>query len=391
MSFIDEVKTRSNRFAQRVEHLRNEQLTEEATKTSLVLPFIQMLGYEIFDPTEVLPEFTADVGMKRGEKVDYALMQNGHPAILIECKKLDDNLADAATSQLVRYFGVTSAHFGVLTNGITYRFFSDLDQPNVMDTMPFFEFNMLDFSDKGVEELRRFTKDEFDLDEAVQAASVLKYIDGMKQALERQLKSPDEDFSRWLTKQVYSKPLTQPTRDRFSHLVRQAFRELVDDRVNATLKSALARDLSTGDDTTEPTADVASSNPGIVTTSEETEGYELVKSIVIDVVDPERVFLRDTQNYCGILLDNNNRKPIARLYFNAVSNKRLQLPVGGVDASGRREMVEYSIESVGDITWDSPDQTNFPGHSSFWDTVKYNPAFQGRQMRPDSLKFPVFI
>ena len=61
--------------------------TEEATKSALVLPFIQMLGYEIFDPTEVVPEYTADVGTKKGENVDYALMQNGKPAVLVECKK----------------------------------------------------------------------------------------------------------------------------------------------------------------------------------------------------------------------------------------------------------------------------------------------------------------
>ena len=172
---------------------------------------------------------------------------------------------------------------------------------------------MLNFSDKTVEELKRFTKEGFDVDETLQAASVLKYIEGMKQALERQLKSPDEEFTRWLTKQVYSKPLTQAARDRFSYLVRQAFRELVDDRVNATLKSALARDTTAGDipsEDTDSTEDAAQSAPTIVTTEEETRGYELVKSIVSDVVDPARVYMRDTRSYCGILLDNNNRRPL---------------------------------------------------------------------------------
>ena len=138
MDFVDEVRTRSGRFAGRVKHWESEPPTEEGTKTSLILPFIQMLGYDIFDPTEVVPEFTADIGIKRGEKVDYAIMQRGKPAILIECKKYGSNLAEDAVSQLVRYFGVTSAHFGILTDGISYRFFSDLDQPNVMDPKPFF-------------------------------------------------------------------------------------------------------------------------------------------------------------------------------------------------------------------------------------------------------------
>ena len=146
MDFVDEVRTRSGRFAERAKHWESETPTEEATKTSLVLPFIQMLGYDIFDPADLVPEFTADIGIKRGEKVDYAIMQRGKPAILIECKKYGSNLAEDAVSQLVRYFGVTDAHFGILTDGISYRFFSDLDQPNVMDPKPFFEFNVFSYS-----------------------------------------------------------------------------------------------------------------------------------------------------------------------------------------------------------------------------------------------------
>ena len=216
-------------------------------------------------------------------KVDYAIMQRGKPAILIECKKYGSDLAEDAVSQLVRYFGVTNAHFGILTDGISYRFFSDLDQPNVMDPKPFFEFNMLSCSDKAVGELKRFTKEEFNVDETLEAAAVLKYIEGMKQALVRQLSTPDEEFSRWLTKQVYSKLLTQAARERFSNLVRQAFREFIDDRVNATLKSALARDTIIDEPTPEVVAPGDTAQPvalEVTTTEEEVQGYELVKTIV---------------------------------------------------------------------------------------------------------------
>ena len=353
MDFVDEVRARSGRFAGRVKHWESEPPTEEATKTSLVLPFIQMLGYDIFDPTEVVPEFTADIGIKRGEKVDYAIMQRGKPAILIECKKYGSNLAEDAVSQLVRYFGVTNAHFGILTDGISYRFFSDLDQPNVMDPKPFFEFNMLSCSDKVVEELKRFTKEEFNVDETLEAAAVLKYIEGMKQALVRQLSTPDEEFSRWLTKQVYSKLLTQAARERFSDLVRQAFREFIDDRINATLKSALARDTIIDEPTPEVVAPEDTAQPvalEVTTTEEEVQGYELVKAIVSDVVDLDRVFFRDTKSYSMVLLDNNNRKPILRLYFNSLSNKQIGLPGEGRDSYGRREILAYSIESVEEIT-----------------------------------------
>ena len=144
MTFIDDIRTRSERFANRLKHSIE---TEEATKTAFVLPFIQMLGYDFFDPSEVVPEFTADVGTKRGEKVDFALIHDDAPAVLIECKKVGNKLDVDEMSQLLRYFTATTVRLGILTDGIHYRFFCDLDQPNVMDPRPFFEFNMLDFTD----------------------------------------------------------------------------------------------------------------------------------------------------------------------------------------------------------------------------------------------------
>ena len=352
MDFIDEVRRRSGNFSGRVEHWKNEPPTEEATKTALILPFIQMLGYDIFDPTEVVPEFTADIGTKRGEKVDYAIMQQGKPAILFECKKFGADLSKEAVSQLVRYFGVTATRFGILTDGINYRFFCDLDQPNIMDPRPFFEFNMLSFSDKAVEELKRFTKDDFDIGKSIEAASTLKYIGGMKEALSRQLTSPDEEFSRWLTRQVYSKILTQAARERFANLVRQTFREFIDDRINATLKSALARDTAIDEPVPEdrPPDDSTRQPEPSASSDEEVRGYELVKDICSSIVDPTRIYIRDRESYCGILLDDNNRKPIVRLHFNAPSNKQIRLPSGGWDSQGRREMQYYSIESVEEIT-----------------------------------------
>ena len=190
MDFIDEIRARSTVFAKRVEHLD----TEEATKTALVLPFIQMLGYSIFDPTEVVPEYTADTGIKKGEKVDYALMQDGQPMILIEAKNVGTHLDDTDMSQLLRYFSVTDAHFGVLTNGIVYRLFADLLQPNIMDPKPFFEFNILDFTDPQVNALKRFTKDAFALDEIMDAARDLKYTTEIKRFLSDEMANPSDGF-----------------------------------------------------------------------------------------------------------------------------------------------------------------------------------------------------
>ncbi len=333
MDFIDEVRIRSGQFADRLERLA----TEEATKSALVLPFIQMLGYEIFDPTEVVPEFTADIGTKKGEKVDYALIKDGKPTIVIECKKYGINLDQERMSQLLRYFTVTEAKFAILTDGIVYRFFSDLDKPNMMDAKPFFEFNMLDFSESGVEELKRFTKSTFNVEETVKAAATLKYTRGMKQAIARQLNAPDDEFVRWLAKHVYSKPLTQQARDRFTVLAKQALREFVNDRIKATLKTALDREAEVESETTgesirdEGQPEIGEADRKLVTTAEEIEGYMIVKAILRKTLDVKRIFMRDTQSYCGIILDDNNRKPLCRPYFNS-SRKYL-----GVVDGNRRE------------------------------------------------------
>ena len=135
MDFIDHIRN----LSQRAQKLRETLQTEEATKNALVLPFLTALGYDVFDPTEVVPEFTADIGSKKGEKVDYAIIKDNQPIILIECKKAGTNLDNEHASQLFRYFtAVLPARIGILTDGIIYRFFTDLEQPNVMDTKPFF-------------------------------------------------------------------------------------------------------------------------------------------------------------------------------------------------------------------------------------------------------------
>ena len=105
MDFIDQLK----QFAKRAESLKDTVETEEATKTALIMPFFSMLGYDVFNPQEFVPEFTADVGIKKGEKVDYAIVKDGSPVILVECKASSESL-DKHDSQLFRYFGTTTAN-----------------------------------------------------------------------------------------------------------------------------------------------------------------------------------------------------------------------------------------------------------------------------------------
>ena len=161
-------------LSERIEKLRDNLQTEEATKNALIMPFIQAMGYDVFNPLKVIPEFTCDIGTKKGEKIDYAIMRDNEPIILIECKHWCDTFT-LADNQLLRYFHVSSAKFGMLTNGIIYRFYTDLDQANKMDEKPFLEVNMLDLRDNQIEELKQFHKSYFDVDKILSTTSELKY------------------------------------------------------------------------------------------------------------------------------------------------------------------------------------------------------------------------
>ena len=337
----------------RIPDLKDRINTEEATKQSLVLPFLQALGYNVFDPLEVEPEFTADVGIKQGEKVDYAIISDGNPVILMECKKVTDSLSsDHRVSQLYRYFGATQVRIGVLTNGVIYRFFSDLESPNVMDTSPFLEIDLEHLDARSLEQLGRFTKG-FNVIEVVEAASRLRYINGMKQALIKQYNQPEEDFVDWLGRQVYSGRMTQTVKEMFSNLARRAFHEFVNDRISETLQAAqnLAR-FQEDEVVSQPAGpaekETNEQEPKIITTAQELQGFDIIKDIAQDIVEPERVFLRDSQSYCAILLDNNNRRPLCRLHFN---DNRIIIGLfdGSRYESGALVEERFPIESLNDI------------------------------------------
>ncbi len=306
--------------------------TEEATKNALVMPFINALGYDIFNPLEVIPEFTADVGIKKGEKVDYAIKKNNKVIMLFECKHCGSDLNVKHASQLFRYFAVTEARIGVLTNGVVYQFFTDLEAPNKMDDRPFLELNLLDIGEGTVAELKKLTQPHFDVDEMMTTAGELKYTRQIKRLLAEQLESPTDEFVKFFASQVYSGVLTQSRREYFADITRRAFSQFIKDRLNQRLASAMegvAADAIELDTATKEVSEVAHGatkstikpDDGIETTEQELEGYYIIKALLRDQVDPSRIVHRDTKSYMGILLDDNNRKPLARLYFNAQSQK----------------------------------------------------------------------
>jgi hypothetical protein len=342
VDFIDRIRELSARVPKQLDLIQ----TEEATKNALIMPFIAALGYDVFNPAEVTPELNADVGIKKGEKVDYAILRDGKPVILFECKHHAAELSKVHASQLYRYFSVTEARFGVLTNGIQYWFYTDLEAPNKMDAKPFFEFSLLDVRESAVEELKKFTKSAFDLNNILTTASELKYTREIRRIIAEQLQEPSEEFVKFFAAQIYTGKLTQAVRGQFAQLIRQALRAFINDQINERLKTALSTEAPptpAAEALAAPSEAVAVfvETPAVVTTDNEREGYYIVKAILRDLVDARRIAMRDVQSYCGILLDDNNRKPICRLHFNGA-----QKYIGFLDGSKEERI---AIESIDDI------------------------------------------
>ena len=334
---IQKLKQTAGRVADRLD-------TEEATKMSLVVPFLGELGFDPFDPDVVVPEFTADVGTKKGEKVDYALKQDGKIIMLIECKSAQTNLSDAHYGQLFRYFSVTEARVGVLTNGLEYWFFSDVDEKNKLDSRPFYRFSLSEYNDADLKQLEQFTSRSFDPEHFDETASLLKYTTLLKKEIRHELNQPSDDLIKLFASKVYSGRLTANAREMFAPLVFNAFNEIIREIVNSRLTHALSQvnseeSQNSANDTESVDAEDASKD-GIITTDQEREAFFIVKSIARRFVDPDRISMRDQKSYCNVLLDNTNRKPVVRFLFDN-NPQRIQF---GKDPNQRVE-----ISGVDDI------------------------------------------
>ena len=344
MDFSDKLK----QFSKRAEAIKGSLATEEATKTALIMPFFSLLDYDVFNPLEFVPEFVDDVGIKKGEKVDYAIMKDNKPVILIEAKSVDDTLTKH-DAQLFRYFTVTEAKFAILTNGIVYKFYTDLEEKNKMDEKPFLEINILDMTDAQMAELKKFTKDSFDIDTIFNTASELKYTSLIKSQLTNQLNNPSDDFVRFIINDFYTGVKTSNVVERFKPIVKKSLQQFVNDFMNDKIKSILAnneeKQVEEVTEDIEATVEIDTKDIDenrVVTTEEEIQGINIVKSILSEIVPIEDIDYKDVERYCGILYKNNTRKWICRLYFNSAKKSII---IAGEDKKATR----YYIENINDI------------------------------------------
>lgn len=338
MDFLDKVRD----LVKRATSASQQALTEEATKTAVVMPFIQTLGFDVFSLDEVVPEFVADVGTKKGEKVDYAIKINSEVKILIEVKPIGSRLGTAQFSQLYRYFAVSNARLAILTNGREFWFFSDIEEANKMDKKPFFMFDLLSHDAEQVGHLAAFQKAEFDMERILEAASSLRYVKQVSAYLSSQLEVPDDDFVKFIGRAVHSGHITKAVIEQLRPAIQSALDSVIRDRIQDRLDIRLTAETRRTTHVEEDTEKLASEVSDIETTPEELQAFYIIRAIAAKVAPIDRVAMRDAKSYCAILFDDNNRKPICRLYFN---NSNLSVGV----FSPSKEETRHAIPRVEDI------------------------------------------
>ena len=295
---------------------------EEATKQALILPFLQVLGYDVYDPTETQPEYVADFAKKRGgvlEKVDYALHLKGQPALFIECKAADATPEDH-DGQLARYFNATpSVRIGVVTNGIRYRFFTDLQAQNMMDSVPFMEFNVLAFTEREVELLRPFTKEAFNSESIQGHAEEIIFVGKVTTLINELLRNPSESFVRFLLAEVelVSGRVTKNVVERFVPIVKKAIQTTLLDMMTKSIQQEIAQpNVQVAAPVAAPPAPPSaaeslqaaaaavepSSSAQIETTEVELEIFRIIQRICAESSIKQTVSYKDSASYFGINL-----------------------------------------------------------------------------------------
>ncbi|MEO0821665.1 MAG: type I restriction endonuclease [Pseudomonadota bacterium] len=327
-------------LAKRARVTRETAETEEATKNSAVMPFIRALGFDVFDLQQVVPEFVADVGTRKGEKVDYALKIEDKIVMLVEAKPISMDLGSAQYNQLYRYFSVTSARIGILTNGCQYWFFSDIDEQNRMDKRPFFKFDLESFDDEDVKELEKFHRESFSIEKILATASTLKYTSAAANYIKSQLEDPGDELVRIIGRQIYDGNLTKATVDQLRSPIRLAFQQIIRERIQERLDRAFSPSSENEVQAVPPSVLEPSE---ITTTEEELGAFHILRAIGSEVTDPNRITLRDAKTYCSMFMYDNNRRPVCRLYFHSRSKRHV-----GVFDSEKKE-IKHEISDIAEI------------------------------------------
>lgn len=321
MGFTEDIAKLSEQIRKRVDQV----VGEEATKMALIVPFLNTLGYDIYDPTEVMPEYVADFATKKAgqfEKVDYALAINGNIVMIVEAKARGQK-AEAHDGQISRYFnGLVTTKVAIVTNGISYRFFTDLRDKNVMDKEPFFSFNIFEYDSKDIENLKLFHRDNFDTAAIGRQAEEMVYVKGMTQLIGNLLRSPSEEFIRFLVGELGKLAPSYKIEGRIGNKVLNKFEPIVKKSIQSSLLELMTRSLSQEMsqavevsnnsslaeleeeiETEEEQQEQELEELKVVTTAEELEAFEKIKAIAATSTTYHLdVKHKDTVSYFGVNL-----------------------------------------------------------------------------------------
>lgn len=353
MDFKDQLTQLSDKIAKQKDSIA----TEEATKASFIMPMIAALGYDVFNPFEVIPEMDCDL-TRRGDKIDYAIMRDNTPILLIECKHCKQNL-DLHSTQLAKYYAASNARFGVLTNGIEYRFYADLEKQNIMDEKPFLVVNMLDLSDTDIEQLKKFHKSYYNEQDILSTAQELQITIQVKDLLNRNFQSPGDEFTRYFVKCINGWKSSAKLIEQYRHIVKKSIaaviNDIIADRLNAAMKSEdnpkSAKDKEDECQANENTSDekmpdgvvFQDKESGITTTQEEIDAYNIIRSILRQYVDVCRIKYKDYKSYFAINIDGSVWWWICRIYLGK-RKKSIGFPINNYKSN---EWIE--ISSLDDI------------------------------------------
>lgn len=350
MDFKDTIMQLADRIAKQKDAIT----TEEGTKNAFIMPMIAALGYDIFNPFEVVPELDCDLIKKKGEKIDYAIMKDDSPILLIECKHCNQNL-NLHDTQLQKYFVASNARFGVLTNGIEYRFYTDLEKVNLMDEKPFLIVNMLDLSDNDIEQLKKFHKSYYNESDILSTASELKYTTEIKSILNKEFISPTPDFVKFFIRQVYDGQATQKVVEQFTPIVKKSIasvvNDIISDRLNVAIKSGEQQDVPATQEETKPVEDdtlpvgVVAMDKGnnIITTQEEIDAYNIIRSILRKFISANKIVYKDFKTYFAIGIEKPSYWWICRLSFGS-RKKSIYFPT-----EDYKSQEKYDIDSIDGI------------------------------------------
>ncbi|MCJ2381292.1 type I restriction enzyme HsdR N-terminal domain-containing protein [Parabacteroides sp. AGMB00274] len=347
MDFKDQI----TQLAERISKQKDVIQTEEATKNAFIMPMIAVLGYDVFNPFEVVPEMDCDL-TRKGDRIDYAIKKDNATILLIECKHCGQNL-DLHNTQLAKYYAASNARFGILTNGIEYRFYADLDKINIMDKNPFLIVNMLNLSDNVIEQLKKFHKSYYNESDILSTAQELQITIQIKDLLIRNFQNPGEDFTRYFIRCLNDGKSTAKQVELYKPILKKSIasviNDIISDRLNVTIKNEgqeqQDKESSITSDTNHTTYGVVYSNAenGIATTQEEIDAYNIIRSILHKYISDDKILYKDFKSYFAIGIENPSYWWICRLAFGQ-RNKSIYFP-----AEGYKSQTKVNIDTIDDI------------------------------------------